>query len=149
MFRLIQKVFIVLLSFSATLASIVNVSDHAKCISLNNQPCLTQLTLIDLKPEEFNPGLSYYSFMVIIDRCNGSSNSLGDPPTRISVPHKVFHVITKNESKTLTKHISCKCKCKFDGRTCNANQKWKNKKCRYECNNQRKHVCKGRLYLEL
>ena len=21
-----------------------------------------------------------------------------------------------NESKTLTKHISCKCKCKFDGR---------------------------------
>ena len=24
-----------------------------------------------------------------------------------------------NESKTLTKHISCKCKCKFDGGQCN------------------------------
>ena len=23
-----------------------------------------------------------------------------------------------NESKTLTKHISCGCKCKFDGRKC-------------------------------
>ena len=36
----------------------------------------------------------------------------------------------KNESKTLTKHISCKCKCKFDGRKrkCNSNQWWNNDK---------------------
>ena len=27
-----------------------------------------------------------------------------------------------NESKKLTKHISCECKCKFDGRKCNSNQ---------------------------
>ena len=26
-----------------------------------------------------------------------------------------------NELKTLTKHTSCKCKCKFDGRECNLN----------------------------
>ena len=38
-----------------------------------------------------------------------------------------------NESKTLTKHISCECKCKFDGRKCNSNQKWNNDKCRCEC----------------
>ena len=24
-----------------------------------------------------------------------------------------------NESKALTKHISCECKCRFDGRKCN------------------------------
>ena len=36
----------------------------------------------------------------------------------------VFNMITEiNELKTLTKHISCKCKCKFDGRKCNSNQK--------------------------
>ena len=34
-----------------------------------------------------------------------------------------------NESKTLPKHISCKCKCKFDGRKYNSNQKWNNDKC--------------------
>ena len=34
-----------------------------------------------------------------------------------------------NESKTLTKHRSCECKCKFDGRKCNSNQKWNNDKC--------------------
>ena len=28
-----------------------------------------------------------------------------------------------NEVKTLLKHISCDCKCKFDSTTCNSNQK--------------------------
>ena len=36
----------------------------------------------------------------------------------------VFNMITGIiESKTLTKHISCKCKCKFDGRKCNSIKK--------------------------
>ena len=31
----------------------------------------------------------------------------------------VFNMIAaKNESKILAKHISCECKCKFDGRKC-------------------------------
>ena len=34
-----------------------------------------------------------------------------------------------NESKTLTKHISCECKCKFDRRKCKSNQKRNNDKC--------------------
>ena len=44
MFGLIKKMFIGLL------ASIVNASNHAKCVSLNNQQCLTQPTLINLHP---------------------------------------------------------------------------------------------------
>ena len=31
-----------------------------------------------------------------------------------------------NESKRLTKHISCECKCRFDGRNCNSDQWWSN-----------------------
>ena len=34
-----------------------------------------------------------------------------------------------NESKTLTKHISCKCKCTFDGTKSNLKRKWDNNKC--------------------
>ena len=34
----------------------------------------------------------------------------------------------KNESKTSTKHMSCKYKCKFDGRKRNSDQKWDNDK---------------------
>ena len=35
----------------------------------------------------------------------------------------LFNMITGiNESKTLTKYTSCKCKCKFDGKKCNSDQ---------------------------
>ena len=43
------------------------------------------------------------------------------------------------ESKILTKHISYKCKCKFDSRKCNSNQKWDSHKCRCECKNPKEH----------
>ena len=39
-----------------------------------------------------------------------------------------------NESKTLTKHISCECKCRFDGRKVNSD------KCQCEC--KKHHVKK-------
>ena len=38
------------------------------------------------------------------------------------------------------KHISCDWKCKFNSKTCNLNQKWKNKTCQCECKNY--HKCK-------
>ena len=37
-----------------------------------------------------------------------------------------------NESKTLIKHISCKCEHKFDSRKCNSNRRWNNEKCEYK-----------------
>ena len=45
----------------------------------------------------------------------------------------------KNESNFLTKDRSCECKCKFDGRKCNSNQKWNNYKCQCKC--QKHHIC--------
>ena len=44
-----------------------------------------------------------------------------------------------NESKTFTKHISCECKCRFDGRKCNSDQWWNNDKCQREC--KKHHLC--------
>ena len=41
--------------------------------------------------------------------------------------------------ETLTKHISCKFKRKFDGRKCNSNQKWNNDKCRCDC--KKHNIC--------
>ena len=49
MFSLIKQVFIVLLSFSET-----------KCVSLNDQPCIAGLTVIDLNPIE----LKFCPFMI-------------------------------------------------------------------------------------
>ena len=44
-----------------------------------------------------------------------------------------------NGSKTLTKHISCECHCRFDERKCNPDQWWNNDKCWREC--KKRHVC--------
>ena len=58
---------------------------------------------------------------------------------------RMFNMITGiNESKILTKHISCKCKCKFDGRKCNSGQWWNNNKCWCEC--KKHHVCEKTIF---
>ena len=111
MFRFIKKMFIVLL------ASIVNSSNHTKCVSLSNQKCDIQPTLINLHPSECNQQLHYYSFVAKLDKCVGSCNTLNDLSNRVYVPDKiedlnvhVFNIITgKNESKMITKDISCEC----------------------------------------
>ena len=36
-------------------------------------------------------------------------------------------------------HISCECKCKFDGRKCNSNQKWNIDKC--PCEFKKHNIC--------
>ena len=41
--------------------------------------------------------------------------------------------------KTLTKHLSCECKCRFDGKNGNSNQWWNNSKCWCEC--KKHHIC--------
>lgn len=60
MFRLIKYRLIALLSFSGALA--------IKCIILNNQPCMTRPTLINLNPNKHNERLvSYELWLVQID----------------------------------------------------------------------------------
>ena len=44
-----------------------------------------------------------------------------------------------NESKTLTKHVSCECKCKLNGTKCNSSQWRNNDKCRCECKKHHIH----------
>ena len=49
---------------------------------------------------------------------------------------KAFNMITKkNEAKTMAKHISRDCKCKFNSTTCSLNQKRNNKTCQCEYKN--------------
>ena len=67
-------------------------------------------------------------------------------------------ITNKNEAKAMTKHISCDCKCKFNGTACNSNKKWNNKTFQCECKNYRKckedynwnpstNICENSKYL--
>ena len=96
-------VLVLMLCFGGSLAT--------NFISVNNQQCMARPKLIDLNPDECR----YYPFIVSIDRCEGSCNTVEDPFVRAFVPNKmedvnlkVFNMIKRiNESKTLTKHVSC------------------------------------------
>ena len=131
MFALIKKTFIGLLT------DIISASNHTKRVSLSNQKCMTQPTLINLHPNENSQEFHYYPFAFKLDRCVGSCNTLNDLYNKVFIPNKtkdlnlsMFNMITGvNELKALTKHISCKCKCRFDGRKCNSDQRWNNDKC--------------------
>ena len=50
--------------FIVLLSSIVNVSDHTKCVSLSNQKCVTQPALINLHPNEYSQEFHHYPFAV-------------------------------------------------------------------------------------
>ena len=96
MFRLNKKVFMGLL------ISIVNATNHKKCILLSNQKCMTQPTLINLHPNEYSQEFHYYPFAVKLDRCAGSCNTLNDWSNNVCVPNKeedlnlsIFKMITR------------------------------------------------------
>ena len=58
MFGLNKKIFIGLLT------SIVNASNHRKCIFYSNQKCMIQPTLINLHPNENSQEFHHYPFAV-------------------------------------------------------------------------------------
>ena len=66
MFEPVKQVFLVLLSFSGSLANKVNTPNQIKFIFLNNQQCMIQP--IDLHPNEYSAGLRYYPLPVDFDR---------------------------------------------------------------------------------
>ena len=58
MFRIIKKIFIVLLS------NVLNGSNHTKCLSLSNHKCMTQTVVINLHPNECSQEIHSYPFEV-------------------------------------------------------------------------------------
>ena len=95
MFGLIKKIFIELLT------GLVNGSNHTKCVSLSNQKCMIQPTLINLHPNEYSQEFHYYPFAVKLDRYIGSFDTLNDLSNKVCIPNKtedlnlsVFNLIT-------------------------------------------------------
>ena len=82
--------------------------------------------------------------MVKLNRGLRNCNTLNDLSNKVCVLNKtedlnlsMFNMIAGiNKPNTLTKHTSCKYKCKFDGRKCSSDQWLNSDKCRCKC---RKH----------
>ena len=103
----------------------------------SHHKCIIQPTFINLHPIECSQEFHYHPFAIKLDKCVGSCTGINELSNKVCVPNKtedlnlsVLNMITGiNESKTLSKHISCECKCKFDVRICNPGQWWYKNKC--------------------
>ena len=127
MFGLIKKIFMKLLA-----SIVVNASSDTKCVSLTRQICEIQPALIDLHPNEYSQVLHYYPFVVKLNKCVESCNTLNDLPNKVCVPNKT-------EKLNLNMFVET-----FDGRKCNSNQRRNNDKCWCEC---KKHNLCEKYYI--
>ena len=99
---------------------------------LSNQKCLIQPALIDLHPNKYGQKfvgscntvillsviVSYVLILLLLLSVSNKTDGLN---------LNVFNMITGiNESKTLTKHISCERNCRFDRRKYSSDQSWNN-----------------------
>ena len=76
MLELIKQVFIVLLNFGQSLAT--------KCMSLNNEPCMTRPFFVDLNLVE----LKNYPFIISLGKFSRICISVDDLTTKICVLNK-------------------------------------------------------------
>ena len=126
MSSLIKHVFIILLSFSSSLAR-----DQTKYLFLSDEPCIVRPTLIDLNPVE----LKCHPFIISLDKCSRSCNVLSPkifvPKETKDINVKAFNMIRNKNDETYSRD----CKCKFSIKKCNSDQKWNNKTCQCEFKN--------------
>ena len=101
---------------------------------IQNTFCMTQPIIINLLSNEQSQELHFYPSEANQDKCARICNTFDALSKKVYFPNEtedskllVFNMASGIiESRTLTKHISCKCECKFDGRKNNLNQKWNN-----------------------
>ena len=95
--------------FIVLLSNIVNVSNHTKCISLSNQKCMIQLTLTNLRHNEYSQEFHFYLFVVKLDTCFGSCNSFIDLSNKVCIPNKIEENVTQiNAGITINVDVSVK-----------------------------------------
>ena len=94
------------------LTSIVNASNHTKCVSLSNQKCEIEPTVTNLHPNEDSQEFGYYPFAVKLDRCAGSCNTLDDLSNKVCVPNKtedlnlsVLNMVTEINESNVNVHL--------------------------------------------
>ena len=79
---LIKKILIGLLT------DLVNECNYTKCMSLSNQKCMTQPTLINLYFNEYSQEFHCYPFAVKLSRCVESCITLNDLSNEACIPNK-------------------------------------------------------------
>ena len=135
MFGFVKKMFIAAMAFvgCGTLIS----SNPLKCVSMSNQECKVRPAMVNINSNE----PLFYPYSLLVNKCSDSCNDINNQYARLCVPGvaknmniKIFNLLSKtNETRYMSWHETCACKCRLDASVCNNRQRSNNDKCRYEC----------------
>ena len=107
-----------------------------KCVSASNQECKARPTITNINSNE----PLFYPYNIIVNKCSGSCNNINDAYSKLCVPDvakdisiKVFNLMSRtNETRHVSWHETCACKCRLDANVCKNKQRWNNGKSRCE-----------------
>ena len=128
-----------LINLAISLFNVLKVN-ALECLSVNNREFKPRSKILDV-----NEGIGealFCPYNVLVNKCNGSCNTLDDPMARICVPNiiknvniKVYNSLMRlNETRNVLLHESCKCVCLLNSSVCNNKQIWNSDTCRCDCN---------------
>ena len=111
-----------------------------ECISVINSKCMPRPKILDVN-EDVGEAL-FYPYNVLVNKCNGSCNTINNPMAKLCVPGIIKRVnmqvynflMMLNETRSVLWHESCKCVCKLNSSVCNNKQIWNSDACRCDCN---------------
>ena len=116
---------------------------------MNNQECKSRPVIMDINSDE----TLFYFHIILLNKCSGSCNDINNFHAKLFVPDtvknmniKVFNLISRtNETRYVSLHETCKCKCRLDASICNNKKLQNNERCWCECNEL---IDKGRCHEE-
>ena len=116
-----------------------------KWVSINNQECKVRPEIININSNK----PSFYPYSILVNKCSGSCHNINDLYAKLCFRYvvndmniKVFNLMPRiNETRHVSWHETCTCKCRLGAIVWNDKQHWNNDKCRCECN---KLIDKGR-----
>ena len=111
-----------------------------ECVSVVNQKCMPRPKILDV-----NEGVGealFYPYNVLVNKCNGSCDTINNPMAKLCVPGIVKRVnmqvynflVNFNETRNVLWHESCKSVCKLNSSVCNNKQICNSDTCRCNCN---------------
>ena len=129
-----------LIGLTISLFNIIKTKACVECVSGVNQKCMPRPKILDV-----NEGVGealFYPYNVLVNKRNGSCNTLDNPMAKLCVPNvikgvnmQVYNFLKRlNETRNVLWHESCKCVCKLNSSVCNNKQIWNDDTCRCDCN---------------
>ena len=108
-----------------------------KCVSMTDQECKVRPAIMNIISNE----TLFYPCSVLVNKFSGSCNDINNIYTKLCLPDvvkdlniKVFNLLSQtNETRYVSWHETCACKCRLDFSVCHGWQRWNSDKWRCEC----------------